>query len=370
MSTLTIYPDYPPVNTQASFLTSGDSSSPPSHTAWIDYRNGIGGSVQETPQFDKSVNVGDSYLYDTTIPQDSWYTVQHAYAGFDTSPLTAGATITDAYIEVYGTFIVNDFSETLELHVATATPLSNTSLDPADWLSVGRISVGHIVAASFNTGQYNKIQLTDFSVINKTGITNLSFQTYDDLHGAFDGTIPSRTIDPQTFGNAFFFYGAGSGIADMRLVVTYSTVPAVSTLERVSGQVTSGVQGQTISVCTIARDSNGSVISGATVNFSLSCYSGSSLSASSAVTNSNGQACVSLTFGTLTSGRTSNCTISMSSGSATFDLPVMGFRNDPVEGTGGGEESMSGGVGTVRPREDEFLIPKRYTNVDTKGNPN
>lgn len=181
--------------------------------------------------------------------------------------------------------------------------------------------------------------------------------------------MPSK---PTSIGASFNLQGfGGAEPAGYTMTWTWVSGPTVSTLERVSGQVTSGGQGQTISVCTIARDSNGSVISGATVNFSLSCYSGSSLSASSAVTNSNGQACVSLTFGTLTSGRTSNCTISMSSGSATFDLPVMGFRNDPVEGTGGGgEESMSGGVGTVRPREDEFLIPKRYTNVDTKGNPN
>jgi len=145
---------------------------------------------------------------------------------FDTSVLPDECNINSASIFLYGTGKQSGLGKP-DLHIASATPTSNTSLITSDYSQVGIISFGNIAYDDFLTTGYNEISLNSSGIANisKTGISKFSGQSSWDINNNFTGIwVEQGTSDIK-------FYLADKGVGyKPKLVVNCEEVkiPIVS----------------------------------------------------------------------------------------------------------------------------------------------
>ncbi len=140
---------------------------------------------------------------------------------FDTSALTAPASISSAVISCFGVSKGNGLG-TADIHICGATPAATNTLASSDYGQLGSVSFANVAYASFSTSAYNDFTLNGSGVsnIDKTGISKFGYRLSWDINNSFGGTwgsfqsatLYSRAADQTGTSN------------DPTLTVTYSLV--------------------------------------------------------------------------------------------------------------------------------------------------
>lgn len=145
---------------------------------------------------------------------------------FDTSALTAEATISAATLSLYGSAKSNGLgSPTLD--IVSSTPVSSTALVNADYAQLGTTVFSDIAYASFSTSAYNDMALnaSGLAAISKTSISKFGTRIGWDTDNSFGGVWASTA---DTYFQAYFADQAGT-TNDPKLVVTY-TLPSLGVI--------------------------------------------------------------------------------------------------------------------------------------------
>lgn len=192
---------------------------------WATLRAGAGTSYDATAT--SSFLVG--FRGSTTSSQ--WKLLQRALFHFDTSALTAGATISAATLSIYGNDKQDQLSATPDITLYQSTVSSNTTFANADFQSFGTTAFATAITyASWSTTGYNDLAL------NANGLSNIS-KTAVSKFGAKNANHDVANSAP-TWGSDQYAY-LGSYYADQtgttndpKLVVTYtvsgSSVPVLA----------------------------------------------------------------------------------------------------------------------------------------------
>lgn len=209
MATLTVYPD-PNVETTT---VDGHVSRAAVDETFSTIRSGAGTAVQDDQAFLLS------YIRASNV-SNQYGSLYRSFILFDTSSLTAGATISSVVLSVVGQLKDSGLGSP-NLHVAGATTASNTALATGDFANRGTTSFGNVTYASFSTSGYNDITLDANGIANvsKTGVSKFSLQLSWDILNSFTGSWSS-------FATAYFqMLGAETSgtTSDPKLVVTYET---------------------------------------------------------------------------------------------------------------------------------------------------
>lgn len=209
-ATLTVYPD------------------PNAETTSVDGRtnNEINGTYATAHDAASSSGAGDTNLYlDIWNSHDasSNYNVVRSMMLYDTSSLTASATISSAVCTLtgYSAGFIVETGGTDSLTIVTTTPASNTAVTTADFDQYGTTLQATAVAFSSlsDTGANNiTLNATGLSNISKTSITKFGIRTQKDV----DNTDAAGNGDVYAF---FKSADTADVTSDPKLVVTY-TLPA------------------------------------------------------------------------------------------------------------------------------------------------
>ena len=150
--------------------------------AWNNARSGAG-----------TINVYDATVTNAVearisiVPRTGLYigVIDRSFLLFDTSSLTAGATISSATLSIYITSITNGHNSGNDsLNIITTTPASNTALAAGDWGSVGSVLQASAVDLSALTATaYNNFSLnsTGLGNISKSGVTKFGIRPGEDI---------------------------------------------------------------------------------------------------------------------------------------------------------------------------------------------
>ena len=175
-------------------------------------RAGAGNGSDDTATNDRTCRII------ATTTSNQYDTLQRSIYLFDTSALTALATISASVFSLYATVVVNAYSDSIRL--TTSTPASNTALVNADYAQTGTTAQStDVTMASITTSAYNDwtLNATGLSNISKTGITKFATRNTTDA----DNSAPTWSSGAES-GISVNYSDTGSN--KPKLVVTY-TVP-------------------------------------------------------------------------------------------------------------------------------------------------
>lgn len=144
-----------------------------------------------------------------------------ALSCFDTSSLTASASISSAILSYFGTTTYATGLGIPTLHLCAATPASDSNLIASDFnvANFGSTSFANIAGGSWNQAGYNDFTLnaSGISNINKTGGSQFGSRLDWDLNNSTTGLTWASGADSYMAGN---FADNGSNIP--KLVVTFT----------------------------------------------------------------------------------------------------------------------------------------------------
>lgn len=215
--TLTVYPDANPESTSVDGWCRFSSV----EATWPTLVGGAGSDANDSA--DPSI-VWDTQESPTT---DRWGQIVRSFFLFDTSALTASATISNAVLSLRGTSKADNSAITPDLNIYSSAPASNTALVGGDYDSIGSTAFSTAITyASYSTTGYN-----DFT-LNASGISNIS-KTSISKFGARNASYDAANVAPtwanntgQNRLNANFADAAGT-TTDPKLVITY-TLPVTA----------------------------------------------------------------------------------------------------------------------------------------------
>ncbi len=169
---------------------------------------------------DAGVSLYAATLYTDNQDCTDYAEIQRAFILFDTSSLTAAASISSATISIYITSkytLSNDGYDTL--HVDATTPTSNTAIQAGDYGNVATVSQSNTTAdvTSLSTGAYTNFTLnsTGLGNISKTGISKYGIR---EGHDFFLVPPASGSISGVQFSSA----DTSGTSQDPKLEVTYT----------------------------------------------------------------------------------------------------------------------------------------------------
>ncbi len=220
MSTLTVYPD------------AGDPGTT-SCDGWIRRANNAAWATARDTASGETKGTTAAVTYITRTFQDADglnFDVGRSLFLFDTSALTAAASISAGVVSFAGTGNGTENQSTTALHVVASTPASNTTLALADFSQIGSTSFGSIDFASYviTDGTYNNITLnaSGLAAISKTSISKFAVRDGLDLSNT------SPAINKLNIVYAYLADQAGT-TTDPKLVVTY-TISAIKTFNGIA----------------------------------------------------------------------------------------------------------------------------------------
>lgn len=188
----------------------------------------------------KGTGVGIGYINIRTIAtatSNQFERIERGIICFDTSALTAGATISAVVLSIRGTGKTNGLGSP-DLHVCSATPANTNNLVNADYGQLGTTSFGNVAYADYSITGYNDITLnaSGISNISKTGISKFGTRLSWDINNNFTGTWASGANSRLSY-NAVAF---GSNFPT--LVVTYTVAVGPANLKSRSGNIKANIK--------------------------------------------------------------------------------------------------------------------------------
>ena len=222
MSTKTFYPDANP-----------EVSSVDGHVAhyagavgdtWANIRNGAGTHYADSGNILHSawIQAANSNL---------WVQIKRGVLLFDTSSLTAQATIISATLSIFGSDKDDQLGCSPDINVYASAPVSNIALEAGDYDSLGIIPLCDIpiTYANWSITTYNNFLLNTvgLAAISKTGVTKLGLRNAN-----YDVANVEPTWVSGLVSSYLFAYQADKGVGfKPKLVIVYHTrVPVVATL--------------------------------------------------------------------------------------------------------------------------------------------
>jgi hypothetical protein len=182
--------------------------------AWATLKAGSGTAADDT-------GATNSVLIQSDDENDKWNYIYRRIFLFDTSSLTASATISAATESLYGTAKSNEITGgTWAYGIYSSAPASNTAIAAGDFDSLGTdiFSDTIITYASWGTTGYNDYVLnaTGLAAISKTSITKTGKREvyYDASTGTPDNAAGTKTIVVTS-------NDSDNGSNKPKLVVTY-----------------------------------------------------------------------------------------------------------------------------------------------------
>lgn len=131
---------------------------------------------------------------------NQWNNIYRGFCLFDTSIIGSGSTIASATFQpyIFTTTNPSDATTRRDIHLAAASPVSDTTIASSDFSNVSTTSFGSLAWTSIVLN-YNTITLnaSGLSAISKTGITKFSLQTSADLSNSapnHNGTTGDQLI--------------------------------------------------------------------------------------------------------------------------------------------------------------------------------
>ena len=209
-STLTAYPDADPETTTVDGHVRRDTGT----ETWATIHDGAGTAFSDNATTAQFASVVSS----TTA--NRWDVIRRGIFLFDTSSITASATISAVVFSLWATSVTNDF--TSSLCVVSSNPASNTGLANSDYATLGTTQYASDTALSgITTGAYTDISLnaTGIAAVSKTGVTKLGTLISQDR----TNTEPTwaSALQSNVTGRYAEINGADTS-NDPKLVVTYS----------------------------------------------------------------------------------------------------------------------------------------------------
>ncbi len=173
--------------------------------------------TQQTAFADLATGTIGPYVESDTVT-DTYDALYREFVHFDTSSLTARATIASATYSVRGSTKSNALGST-DFHVVASTAASANNLVANDFGQVGATSFGSVTYANYSTAGYNDIALNASGIANisKTGVSKFAERTGFDL----DNTAPTWA---SNVGTSLLHYSADDAgtTRDPKLTVVYS----------------------------------------------------------------------------------------------------------------------------------------------------
>lgn len=208
MATLTVYPDPDPETT----TIDGDARRSSVNETFSTIRGGAGTAMNDTA-------ASHFVTLAATSTSNQYSELRRFIALFNTASLTASANISSAVLSLFGTGKTNGLGDP-DLHIASSTPASNTTLATGDYSNVGSTSFGNVTYAGFSTVAYNDITLDSNGIANisKTGVSKFSALLSWDINNSFTGAWSSLAQSYLSFNSA----DQGATTNDPKLVVTYT----------------------------------------------------------------------------------------------------------------------------------------------------
>ena len=205
---------YPDAHAE-SVSVDGDLTHLADNVTWSDLYDGPADAV------DDGAALVDLIL-DSDAGSNRWDFLSRAFILFDTSALTAGATITAGTFQFVIVQRTDDFSERMVL--VSSDPNSNTALQADDWTDVGSASMANrplIGSYTVDSSTYNAMTLNSdpgLGAISKTSITKFGLRMNSDN----DNSPPSWSGDGRShLGMASADTDLGSD-KRLKLVLTYT----------------------------------------------------------------------------------------------------------------------------------------------------
>lgn len=206
----------------------------PSEDGWVQ-RDVSGGSGQQfsTMRTGNGTDAGEADndaaigIWAATVTTDRYHFLARAVAWFDTSSIPDTAVITAATISVVGTDKASGLGGQ-GLHVCGSTSTNTTTVVAADYQARAGTSFGSKGYTSFLTDgtTYNDITLnaSGLAAIDKTGYSRFTFR----ISGDMLNDEPTWHAGAESYVNILLKEEPGTGV-DPKLVVTYTTLPTVTT---------------------------------------------------------------------------------------------------------------------------------------------
>lgn len=159
---------------------------------------------------------------------DVWTAFGRSILLFDTSALPDDDSIDSATMEFVGTFINDDFSDSISL--VTSTPASNTAVVAGDYAQLGTTKQAAdltLASLTVDDSTYNPFTLnaTGRSSISKTGVSKFGMRMTSDV----DDVEPTWSANALSDIDALGAEEAGTS-TDPKLVVTHTGVSADSNI--------------------------------------------------------------------------------------------------------------------------------------------
>ncbi len=171
-------------------------------------------------------NTDESYIYIRKGNGSTFdWSLQRSIYTFDTSSITAAATISSSVMSLRGSFKQDDASITPNINIYLATPASNNNLVDDDFDQIGSTAQCDtaITYAGFSTSGYNDFTFnaTGRGNISKTGVSKFGARNAN-----YDVSVstPSMSSLQQSYLYGYFADQTGT-TNDPKLVVTY-TLPS------------------------------------------------------------------------------------------------------------------------------------------------
>jgi len=165
------------------------------------------------------VNANATYLWVDNITSGNFNSLFRGFWLFDTSGLTASATISATVLSLFGENKSNGLGDD-SIEIVSATPAATDTLENADYSQVGTTSFSSIAYADFSATAYNDFTLSagGRANVSKTGISKFATRGGWDLSGTFGG-IWGNGLTSRFLVTVSSDAGASP---DPKLVVTYT----------------------------------------------------------------------------------------------------------------------------------------------------
>ena len=177
--------------------------------AWATIHDSTGTGAQ-----DSGGQIQHIYLRSSTT-SNQWGNLYRSFYLFDTSPLSAGASISAATLSVWVASVTSQFGGAMG--IVTTNPASNTALAAGDYTTFGSVrQASDITITSLTTSSYNDwaLNATGLGNISKTSITKFGSRTSFDIDNS-----PPAWASAQDSGVTADY---AEGTNDPKLVVTYT----------------------------------------------------------------------------------------------------------------------------------------------------
>ncbi len=212
---LTVYPN---AHTESTSVD-GWAADVANDKAWADMQDEPGNRAGDTDTYGIVTKIGASA---TTNQYESIY---RGIFLFDTSGLTASATLSAAVMSLYSARGSSDLSGTNDICVYSSTPASNTAVASGDFDSLGTTELSDVVAEAtwVASEAYRAFTLnaSGKAAVSLTGVTKLGVRNHThDAHNSAPGWVSRYTM----YLSAYFADNTGD-TKDPKLVITY-TLPS------------------------------------------------------------------------------------------------------------------------------------------------